>query len=362
MINVTKPYMPPKKEFLKRVCNILDRGILTNQGPEVAELESNLKAYLGVDYIHYVTNGTIALQIALKALELDEGEVLTTPFSYVATCSAILWQRLTPIFVDIEPNNFTIDVNVLESKITKNTVAIMPVHVFGYACDVKKIEQIASKYNLKVIYDAAHTFGSKLNGKSLCSYGDVSTLSFHATKLFHTIEGGACVVNSRILSDKINLIKKFGHNGDEHYLLGLNGKQDEINASMGNVILPRVHEIIHERKIISEIYDNEIDSCLYRPKVQKGLEYNYAYYPVLFPNEEILLNVKEFLGNKGIHIRRYFYPSLNKLPYIEYNCSNCKISQDISSRIACLPLFNGLNVENVKYISKSINFCLKKWR
>ena len=178
-IYVTKPFLPPKDEFLKKVSDIFDTGILTNQGPNVS-----------VDNFHYVTNGTIALQLALKALNISEGEVITTPFSYVATVSSILWERCTPVFVDIEPDNFTIDVTKIEAAITSKTKAIMPVHVFGYACDVEAIESIAVKHGLKVIYDAAHAFGAKYKGKALCSYGDISTLSFHATKLFHTIEGG----------------------------------------------------------------------------------------------------------------------------------------------------------------------------
>ena len=189
-IYVTTPFLPPKDEFLKKVSDIFDTGILTNQGPNVLELEEKMRKYLSVDNFHYVTNGTIALQLALKALNISEGEVITTPFSYVATVSSILWERCTPVFVDIEPDNFTIDVTKIEAAITSKTKAIMPVHVFGYACDVEAIESIAVKHGLKVIYDAAHAFGAKYKGKALCSYGDISTLSFHATKLFHTIEGG----------------------------------------------------------------------------------------------------------------------------------------------------------------------------
>ena len=217
-IFVTKPFLPPKEEFLEKVSEIFDRNILTNQGPNVFELEEKMRHFMKVNYFHYVTNGTIALQLALRALNITEGEIITTPFSYVATVASILWERCTPVFVDIEPDNFTIDVGKIEAAITSRTKAIMPVHVFGYACDVVEIERIARNHGLKIIYDAAHAFGSYYKGKSLASYGDISTLSFHATKLFHTIEGGACVVKEKIISDKIELMKRFGHHGDEHFI------------------------------------------------------------------------------------------------------------------------------------------------
>ena len=251
-IYVTKPFLPPKEVFLKKISDIFDAGILTNQGPNVLELEEKMRKYHKVNNFHYVTNGTIALQLALKALDITEGEVITTPFSYVATVSSILWERCTPVFVDIEPGNFTIDVTKIEAAITPETKAIMPVHVFGYACDVEAIEAIAVKHGLKVIYDAAHTFATRYKGKALCSYGDISTLSFHATKLFHTIEGGACIVKEKIVSDRLDLIKRFGHNGDTHLALGVNAKQDEFNAAMGLVNLDCFQDVLVERKELSE--------------------------------------------------------------------------------------------------------------
>lgn len=338
---VTKPYLPPKAEFLKRVEAILDRDILTNQGPEVQELESSLGRFLGVDHVQYVTNGTIALQLALHCLDINDGEVITTPFSYVATLSSILWERCTPVFVDIEEKNFTIDPKKIEAAITSRTRAIMPVHIFGYACDVESIANIAQKYNLKVIYDAAHSFGSRYKGKALCSYGDISTLSFHATKLFHTIEGGACVVKDKAISTKLDYVKRFGHEGNCHLMLGINAKQDEFNAAMGNTILPYLGGIIDERKRLSMIYDSLLPSHLSRPCVQEGLDYNYAYYPVIFGDENELLAAFERLKKIHVFPRRYFYPSLNTLPYLE-NYQECPLSENICSRIACLPLFVGL--------------------
>ena len=348
-IYVTRPFLPPKEEFLKKVSDIFDRGILTNQGPNVQEFEQTMRKFLGIEHFHYVTNGTIALQLALHALGITEGEVITTPFSYVATVSSILWERCTPVFVDIEPENFTIDVLKIEEAITPRTKAIMPVHVFGYACDVDAIESIAKKHDLKVIYDAAHTFGSFYKGRALCSYGDISTLSFHATKLFHTIEGGGCLVQDKDVSDKLNLLRRFGHEGDSHYMLGINAKQDEFNAAMGLCNFRYLKEIIAERKKISELYNSLLIKKIERPKEQRNLEYNYAYYPVLFESENELLAAFDRLRKMDIYPRRYFYPSLNKLHYLKVKNNN-PISEDISSRIACLPLFVGMKEETVKAI------------
>lgn len=352
-IYVTKSFMPQKEDYFAYVEKIFSNGQLTNQGPLLKELEAKLSNYLNVNNFQYVTNGTIALQLALKALDITDGEVITTPFSYVATISSILWERCKPVFVDIEPNNFTIDVNKIEEKITDKTKAIMPVHVFGYACEVEKIQKIADKCNLKVIYDGAHAFGSKYNGKSLLSFGDISTCSFHATKLFHTIEGGACIVKDSKIFDKLNLIKRFGHNGDVHYCLGINAKQSEFNAAMGLANFSHIEEIIEKRMNISNLYDKLLQNVVTRPLQQEGLEYNYAYYPVLFKNEEELLKVFKTLEVENIYPRRYFYPSLNTLPYLE-GYQDCPISENISSRIACLPLYPTLQLSDVERISKVI--------
>lgn len=348
-ITVTKPYLPPKEEFFKYISDIFDRGILTNQGPNVKKLELELSEYLGVNNFHYVTNGTIALQLALEALGIRDGEVITTPFTYVATISSILWQRCTPVFVDIEPGNFTIDSTKIEEAITPNTRAIMPVHVFGYACDVDAIQKIANEYNLKVIYDAAHSFGSFYKNKALVSYGDISTLSFHATKLFHTIEGGACVVKDQNISDKINLMIQFGYNKSNFDCLGINAKQDEFNAAMGLVNFNHINEIIQIRKKNVELYDSLLNGKLIRPKKNNKLEYNYSYYPVVFESEETLLRILRQLSRENIFPRRYFYPSLNKLTYLEKRFY-CPVSEDISQRIACLPLYAELSSDDIERI------------
>ena len=356
-IYVTKSFMPPIDEYNSYVEKIFEGGVLTNQGPNVQELQQKLSGYLGVDNFHYLSNGTIALQLALSAMDINNGEIITTPFSYVATTSSILWQRCKPVFVDIEKDNFTIDADKIEAAITPNTRAIMAVHVFGYACNVDKIQKIADKHNLKVIYDGAHAFGARYKGKSLLSYGDVSTCSFHATKLFHTVEGGACIVKDKAVSDKLEMQKRFGHNGDDHQMLGINAKQSEFHAAMGLANFPYIEKIIADRKRASELYDSLLGDCVIRPKTQANLEYNYAYYPVVFKNEQELQKVFSALNEKEIYPRRYFYPSLNKLPYVD--AQKCPISEDISLRIACLPLYVGLQDEKIKQIATTIkgNIC-----
>jgi dTDP-4-amino-4,6-dideoxygalactose transaminase len=347
-INVTKPFLPPVEEYQYYIQKIFDKCWLTNQGPLLSELEDGLSKFLDVDNFHFVANGTIALQLAIKALGIEQGEIITTPFSYVATSSSILWEKCKPVFVDIESNNFTIDAGKIEQAITPKTKAIMAVHVFGYACDVDKIDKIAQKYNLKVIYDAAHAFGAKYKDKSLLNYGDISTCSFHSTKLFHTIEGGACIVKDKEINEILELSKRFGHNGDEHIQLGINAKNSEMHAAMGLANLPYIEKIIQNRKQIAELYDKFLPS-LQKPLRQEFLEYNYAYYPVIFESEKQLLKVFDALNKENIFPRRYFYPSLNKINYIQGE--NCPISENISPRIACLPLYCGLEKEQVEKIS-----------
>ena len=350
--------MPPFNEYSAFVEKIYNSHVLTNQGPLVMELQEKLSQFLGVSNFHYVTNGTIALQLALSALDINGGEVITTPFSYVATTGSILWQRCKPVFVDIEPDNFTIDPDKIEAAITPATKAIMPVHVFGYACDVEKIQKIADAHGLKVIYDGAHAFGSRYKGQSLLSFGDITTCSFHATKLFHTVEGGACIVRDKDVSDRLDQQKHFGHTGEEnYYCVGINGKQSEFHAAMGLANFPYIEEIITERRRVSELYDHELAGLVQRPKPQTDLEYNYAYYPVIFKNEDELKKVFAVLKTADIFPRRYFWPSLNTLPYLEKQ--SCPVSEDISSRIACLPLYPDLSNEDVLKICHLIQEALK---
>ncbi|MEA4838788.1 MAG: DegT/DnrJ/EryC1/StrS family aminotransferase [Rhodospirillaceae bacterium] len=352
-IFVTKTFVPPLEEYEAFISASFQKAHLTNQGPLVVELEKKLRAKLGVDNLQLVANGTVALQLALKALNIESGEVITTPFSYVATISSILWERCQPVFVDIEPDNFTLNPALLEKAITPRTRAIMPVHVFGYACNVEAIQKIAVRHGLKVIYDAAHAFGCRYKDRSLLDWGDVSTCSFHATKLFHTGEGGACLVQDANTNEKLDLIKRFGHSGDEHFRLGINAKMSELHAGMGLAVLPYLPEIIKARREISELYDRLLCNLVGRPLPQDGLDYNYAYYPVLFRDETQLLRIFDALAVQNIYPRRYFYPALNKLPYLT-DMTSCFVAEDVSSRIACLPLFPDLSIDDVCRICRTI--------
>ena len=352
-VNVTKAYLPPLEEYTSYLRGIWERGWLTNNGPLVQQLEADLSANLNGAPVQFTSNGTIAIQIAIKALEL-KGEILTTPFSYVATTTSILWENCKPVFVDIEPHTFCIDASKLEAAITPNTTAILATHVYGYPCDVLAIDALAQKHQLKVIYDGAHAFGSLLQGRSLLTYGDLATCSFHATKLFHTVEGGAIVVNDASLKQKIWLLKSFGHIGDDYFTLGVNGKNSEFHAAMGLCNLPRVPEFIASRKQLAELYRKELAALpLVYPVCQDAsFTYNYAYFPVIFQSETQMLKVKEVLAAHSIYTRRYFYPSLNQLPYVQGE--TCPVSEDIASRVLCLPFYQELSEELVRWIANVI--------
>ncbi len=345
--------MPPIKDYMKRLESLWESGWLTNRGRLACELEKKLCAYLGLPHLLFVSNGTIALQIAIKALGL-KGEIITTPFSYVATTSSIVWEGCSPVFVDIDPLSLCLDPEKIEEAITERTSAILATHVYGIPCDVERIEAIAQKHGLKVIYDAAHSFGVRYNGRSLLNYGDISTLSFHATKLFHTVEGGGIVTQDQGLYDKLFYMHNFGHKGNEDFWgLGINGKNSEFHAAMGLCLLPEMDGIIAERKNVSVFYNEELSQCnLRRPMVPKGTDYNYAYYPVIFPNEDLLLSSVKKLNEAEIFPRRYFFPALNKLPYVKAN--TLPVSEDISKRVLCLPLYVGLQQEEVVSICKII--------
>ena len=353
MINVTRSFMPPIEEYEKYIEKIWNNRYLTNEGPLLQELRDKIKEYLGVNNVNIVNNGTTALELAIKALDIEDGEIITTPFSFVATTSSILWERCEPVFVDIDIDTLCIDVKKIEEAITPKTRAIMAVHVFGYPSDVEKIQEIANKHNLKVIYDGAHAFGSKYKGKSLLGYGDITTCSFHATKLFHTIEGGACFAKDSEVNQKIQLLKTFGEKNKKYEIVGTNAKMTEFNAAMGLANLPYITEIIKERKEICELYDKELQGYVERPKFLPELEYNYIYYPIILKDEDETLKIIQNLNKKEIYARRYFYPSLNTLNFIKSEVK-CPVSEDISKRILCLPLYNGLKENEIKQICEII--------
>ena len=338
MINVTKTYLPSKEKYQKYVDEIYENGWLTNYGPLVQRLEKRLAEYLGVKNIVLVANGTAALEIAYRTLDL-KGSVITTPFSFIATTSSLVTNNLSPIFADIDENTFNLYPKNIEKLITPNTSAILPVHVFGNACKVEEIEEIANKYNLKVVYDAAHAFDIKYKDQSVLNYGDISTLSFHATKLFHTIEGGALIINDDKLAQKARYLINFGiKNQEEIPHLGTNAKMNEFEAAMGLCVLDDIEEIKDKRKVILELYRKELDGLVAFQEQNKNATENYSYFSIIFKSEEDLLKIQKVLNEDDIFPRRYFYPSLDTLEYIEPK-QNMPISRDISKRILCLPIY-----------------------
>ena len=361
MIPVTKTFFPPLKDYQHQLERIWENEWLTNRGELVRELEFKIKQDLKVPNVTLTTNGTLPIQIALKNLA-NGGEVITTPFSYVATTSSILWENCEPVFVDIHPEYLTIDETKIEEAITSKTTTILATHVFGNPCNVEAIEAIAKKYKLKVIYDAAHCFGVKYLGQSIFNFGDVSTCSFHATKIFHTGEGGAFFCKDEDLNQQLYFSHNFGHNGPAEFKdVGINAKMSELQAAMGLSVLPYIHDIFESRKMAVDYYNEHLNfnflKCL---SIRKGTEWNYSYYPVIFETEEHLLLVLKKLSDLNIYPRRYFYPSLNTLDYIE-NRAQMDISESISKRILCLPLFSGITEDVLDDIIRMINSIYEKY-
>ncbi|MDF2672732.1 MAG: aminotransferase DegT, partial [Clostridiales bacterium] len=335
MINVTKTYVPDIKKYEAYMMKIFDSAWMTNNGQLVQELEKRLKEYLGVKNVVLVSNGTLALQIAYKALGLS-GDVLTTPFSFAATVSSQVWEGLNPVFVDIDEATLNLDWQEIEKHITPKTSGIIPVHVFGNPCNVEEIEKISNKYNLRVIYDGAHAFGVKYMRQSVLNYGDISILSFHATKVFHTIEGGALIVNDDNLYEKIKLMINFGIKGPDIITeLGINGKMNEFQAAMGLCVLDDFEKIINKRRMVYDYYRAHIPVELKLQDYNISATRNYGYFPVIFQDEASLIKAKDALAKEQIYTRRYFYPSLDRLPYLKFNQS-LPVSNSISQRILCL--------------------------
>ncbi|MBO0934775.1 DegT/DnrJ/EryC1/StrS family aminotransferase [Fibrella aquatilis] len=355
MINVTKSYLPTLEEYTELLKGVWDRVYLTNDGPLVRELETQMMAFLGLKNLRFCSNGTVVMQLALKAMGINK-EVITTPFSYVATTNVLLWEGCTPVFADIRADDFTIDTDLIEPLITENTQAILATHVYGNACRIEAIQALADKYKLKVIYDGAHAFGAEYNNRSLLDYGDVSTCSFHATKVFHTVEGGCIVTPDDTLATTIQHFRTFGHRNDDYFSMGINAKNSEFHAAMGLCVLPKVPELIAARKEIFALYDAQLDfTKLQRPTLAPGMtQYNYAYYPVVLESEQALLRTVEVLKGDEITPRRYFYPSLNTLPFVK-DAQPCPVSEDIARRVLCLPLYPGLAEADVERVCRLVN-------
>lgn len=348
-INVTKTFLPPQEEYQNILAKAWETSWMTNRGELVKKLEENLKNFLGVSQILLTTNGTLPLQIAIKALQL-KGEIITTPFSYVATTSSIVWENCTPVFADIHPDYLSIDETKIESLINQNTSAILATHVFGNPCDVVALKKIADKHGLKIIYDAAHCFGVQYLGESVFNYGDISTCSFHATKLFHTVEGGAIFTTNQKLLNQLFSYHNFGHDGPENFQgLGINAKMSELQAAMGLAILPYMDRILEHRKSAVAYYDFNLKK-LRKLKLRDNCDWNYSYYPIILENEHILNQAVTKLRKENVFPRRYFYPSLNTLPYVKK--IQMPNSEAISKTILCLPLSSDISKKDQDVVIK----------
>lgn len=360
-ILVTQPSLPDYSEYCNEIRNIWDNHYLTNNGPKHQLLESELKNFLNTDNLSLFTNGHLALTLGIKAFNLT-GEVITTPFTFVSTVNAIVENNLKPIFCDINPDNYTLDPMEIEKHITKKTTAIIPVHVYGNVCDVEKIEEIAKKNNLKVIYDAAHVFGVKYKNKQISTYGDASMYSFHATKVFNTIEGGAFVYKDPSLYEKLNEFKNFGldNNGDV-LVESINAKMNEFQASMGLCNLRHLKDQIKKREDIYRRYCSNLASLdgIQLNKINQDVDSNYAYFPILvdktrfgISRDELYLLLKE----NNIISRKYFYPLITDLNFYKnkYSSKNTPIAKRVSESILCLPIYSNLTFEEVDYICSII--------
>ena len=358
-IQVTQSSMPNMEEYIEEVKDLWDSRWLTNNGNKHQILEEKLQRYLGIEHISLFTNGHSALEMTIESFNLS-GEVITTPFTFASTSHAIIRNNLTPVFCDISPVDYTIDINKIESLITNKTSAIIPVHVYGNVCDVYAIEKIAKKYNLKVIYDAAHVFGVTVDGRGIGNFGDASMFSFHATKVFNTIEGGAVTFKDKELNRKLNLLKNFGITGPETIEgIGGNAKMSEFQAAMGLCNLRNINNEIEKRKKVNERYYENLENVdgIKLMKFQKGVKHNYSYLPVLFneyplKRDEIHKKLKEI----GIMTRKYFYPTMNTLKCYKdkFKLHETPVAKFISENILTLPLYADLSLEDVDQICRTI--------
>ena len=355
-VYVTMPTLAPLQEVDAYLQKIWASGIMTHNGPLVQQFEREFSAWSGVEKTVAVCNGTLAIQLAIRALDLPKGgEIITTPFTFIATISAILYEGFKPVFVDIDPETLNIDPRKIEAAITDKTVAILPVHVFGNPCDVKAIDAIGAKHGLRVIYDAAHAVGVKVGGKSIFSYGDVSATSFHATKLLNTSEGGGIIANDATIDERLRELRFFGYNAAKDVAcIGTNAKMTEVNAAIGLANLRYMDAIVSDRREKYKTYKKILSAC---PRLSFQLideSCNCSYFPVVFESEELLLTVDAALKSNNIFARRYFWPSVNTYKTICPDAGVCPVSEDIANRILCLPLYNSLPLEDVKAIAENV--------
>lgn len=353
-IYVTQPTLAPLEDVTALLQGVWESGVMTHNGPLVRRFEKEFAEFSGLKQAVAVSNGTIAIQMAIRALEL-KGEIITTPFTFVATVNAILWEGCTPVFADIDPETLNIDPAKIEEKVTDKTVAIMPVHVFGNACDVEAIQAIADRHGLKVIYDAAHAVGVNYKGKSIFRYGDISATSFHATKMLNTAEGGACITDNVEWDARLRAIRFFGYDETKDVVCnGFNGKMTEVHAAIGLANLRYLQRALDDRNRKYAIYRERLDAVpgLSFQRINEGC--NYSYFPVIFPSEAVTLQMERKLTAVGYIPRRYFWPSVNTYQALSAY-QPCPISEDIAYRILCLPLFYSLAVHDIEAISEEIS-------
>lgn len=352
-----RTYLPPLEEYRALLDQIWASGWVTNNGRMVQTLERELEAYLGVPFVRLVANGTMALQLGLQALGI-RGEVITTPFSYVATTGSILWEQCTPVFVDVDPRTFNLDPALVEAAVTAETQAILPTHVFGVPCDIREMRRIADAHGLHLMYDGAHGFGTEAGGRSLLAWGDLSAVSFHATKLFHTVEGGAVVTDRPEVAAEVELMRAFGHRGNLHERPGINAKNSELHAAMGRCLLPRIDGFIAERGTYCNAYRAALQGlgCTFQ-ETSGADRYNFAYMPILLPEGLSADAAQAFLQKEEICTRRYFTPSLNRLPYVD--AAECPIAEEIARSVLCLPLFQGITAEEIRRVAGGLRACVE---
>lgn len=352
-IFVTQTFLPPQSNYMACLDRAWSNRWITNRGELVRELEENLQNRFQLPNVLAMANGTLPLQLAIKVLGLS-GEVITTPFSFIATSSALMWEGCSPCYVDIHPEYLTIDEEKIEDAINENTSAILATHIYGNPCNIEAIQAIADKHGLKVIYDAAHCFDVDYKDKSIFAYGDISTCSFHATKIFHTGEGGAVFTNEEELHQRMFRLHNFGYTSQVTFdSVGINGKLSELHAAMGLSVLPYMEEIIESRKTIVGQYSDRLDHpSIQLLKIRAGTGWNYSYFPIILESEKTLQAVMESLGSDNIVPRRYFYPSLNETGLNDGQPA--PVSESMSRRVLCLPLYHGLESEDVDRVCRGI--------
>ncbi len=353
MIDITQAALPDREHFNEYLERIYRSRRVTNFGPLVEELEKRLATYLGVDHVVLVANGTLALQIAYRLLNI-RGSAVTTPFSFVATAGSLAWEGIEPIFSDIEEGTFNLDPTKIEKKLRSNSKALIPVHVFGNPCNVQAIQTIAQKHGLKVIYDASHAFGVKSKEGSLLNFGDVSTLSFHATKIFHTVEGGALIFKDSTLQDRAREMINFGFGANGvSQSLGINAKLSELHAAVGLCLLEDMEKTLQARRAVFDFYREALEKRVKFQSLNKEYTHNFSYCPVLFENERVTVRIWDALRKADIDSRRYFYPALHQLPYFRAPAS-LPVAENIAGRVLCLPLYPSLVGESLDRITKLI--------